>query len=321
MSTDGNAGLSLRLSLTDRCQLKCLYCVPGEGIVPCDESEMLTFEEIASFVSLLHSSFGLTKVRFTGGEPLLRQGVEQLIKMIAALGIPDLAMTTNGLALGRNAALLREAGLLRVNVSLDSLNSRTYRLLSRGGNLNTVMAGIRAAKRCGLSPVKVNMVVMRGVNDSEVCDFVEFGRSMNCEVRFLELMPIGEARRLHSAQFVPVEEIRQRLLEQYELVPLQSGGYGTSRRCEVVDKAGVKSIVGFVSPCSAPFCEGCRKLRLTAGSRLIGCLASEDGVDVRPLLRPQVDVKAVEAAVGNALGFKKSPHLFARRELMGSIGG
>ena len=320
-SHDGS--LMLRISVTDRCQLRCEYCMPEDGIALCRHEDMLSYEEIRDCVRVFHEWKGLRKVRITGGDPLVRRDIEVFVAMLAQLGIPDIAMTTNGQRLESFAAPLKSAGLQRVNVSLDSLNPETYRRLSRGGSLDRARAGIEAALRCGLRPVKLNMVVMRGVNDIEVGEMLAFALDSGCEIRFLELMPIGVAASLHAARFIASSEILARISAVYALSPLPFDPTSTARRFAVVDGQGRKGVAGFVSPCSDSFCQGCRRLRLTADGQLVGCLAGSKSIDIRALLREGSpgSLAALKNAVHSALGHKRSKPEFTRQLSIGAIGG
>ncbi len=277
--------LSLRVSVTDRCQLRCVYCMPEGGVPKLRRDEVLSFEEIVRFVGAVRWRFEVSKVRITGGEPLQRPGIVELVGMLAREGIRDLALTTNAQRLAEMAAELKRAGLRRVNVSLDSLDDATFRALTRGGRLRRTLEGIEAALRHGLGPVKVNAVVLRGCNDGEVVELARFGLRNGCQVRFLELMPIGCARPLFSEMFVPASEVRARLEESFSLEPLPCEAGGTSRDFLARDSRGRRGIVGLISAQTQPFCAGCARVRLTSTGRLISCLARGGGPNVRELLR------------------------------------
>jgi len=315
--------VSLRISVTDRCPLHCLYCRPPAGVRAAPRRAVLRFDEIVEFVGLVRSRWHVSKVHLTGGEPLVRRGVVELVARLAGLDIADLALTTNGQRLAGMAADLRGAGLRRVNVSLDSLDPGTYRGLSRGLHLERTLAGIDAARRSGLAPVKLNMVVLRGINDHEVGRIARFGLQRGCEVRFLEVMPIGAAAARHGEWFVPSEEVRERLAAVFRLEPLPAEDSASSRTFRAADGAGRAGLIGFISPCSRPFCSGCRRLRLTATGRLLGCLAQADGIDVRPFLRRRRprDRQPLLAAVREALRVKRRERRFADQQPMICIGG
>jgi len=320
--------LSLRVSVTDRCQLRCRYCMPFDGVTRTSRQEILTFEEIARFAGLVRERFGLTKVRLTGGEPLVRREVEKLVAMLAAERIPDLALTTNGQLLAEKAAALRRAGLRRVNVSLDSLDPATFRELTRGGELGKTIAGIEAALAAGLTPVRLNVTVLRGVNDGELLELARFGLRTGCEVRFIELMPIGEAAELFSEHFVSSADARESIAGTLSLRPAPYRQSESSRNYIAREASEREGVVGFISPGTAPFCSGCRRLRLTPTGRLLGCLAREEGVDIRPLLRGTAGASSsaknaamIEEAVRHALDLKRQEHAFAGQRPMAEIGG
>jgi len=303
--------------------MRCLYCRPGETS-PDEVSEgLLGFDEIVGFVRELKGHFGLAKVRITGGEPLMRDGLNELVRMLAREDIPDLALTTNGQQLAEQAEALRSAGLDRVNISLDSLDAATYRKLTRGGDLTRTLEGIDAARRMGFSPVKLNMVVLRGINDREVTDLARFGLERGCPVRFLEVMPIGVAAEHYDRWFVPAAEVAKRLSEAFELRPLPREPGASSRNVLARDGRGHTGILGFISPCSRPFCADCQRLRLTSTGMLLGCLARSEGVDIRPLLKEhpaESDGRLVQA-VGEAFRLKRGGRDFGDQKHMVSIGG
>jgi cyclic pyranopterin phosphate synthase len=316
-------GLSLRVSVTDRCQLRCSYCMPPAGIPACRHEDILSYEEITRFAQYLQAEFGLGKVRITGGDPLVRKEVSRLVRMLSGLRIPDLAMTTNGQLLEEHAQALKEAGLKRVNVSLDSLVPETFRRLSGGGSLDKSLRGIEAARRAGLCPVKLNMVVLRGVNDGEVRDLAAFALEHDCDVRFLELMPLGVAAENHAGQFVSSEETAARLATRFSLKPLAAGPGGTARNVRLRDPSGREGRAGFISPCSEPFCGGCRRLRLTAGGHLIGCLGRDSRISIKPFLRSgkAEPLEGLRPLVEQALAEKNLEHRFKPARMLGAVGG
>jgi len=315
--------VSLRLSVTDRCDLRCIYCLPPDGAMLATHDDVLRLEEIVEFVGIVQRRFGLTKVHLTGGEPLVRRGVVDLVRMLADADAPDLAMTTNGLNLREMALPLRQAGLGRINVSLDSLQAETYRTLTRGGDLGRVLDGIAAAGLVGFEPVKFNTVVLRGINDREVVSIARFGMERGCAVRFLELMPIGVAQAGYEDRFVSSAEVRAQMASAFELRALPPVPGGSSRNYRAIDADGRQGVIGFISPCTEPFCAGCRRLRLTATGRLLGCLAQAEGPQVRPLLptRMPEDEEHLVEAVEQALRLKRSARRFDGQRLMGGVGG
>jgi cyclic pyranopterin phosphate synthase len=243
--------------------------------------------------------------------------------MLAALGVADLALTTNGQRLAEMAGPLRQTGLNRVNISLDSLNSATFAAITHGGILENTLEGIAAARRAGLDPVKLNMVVMRGENDHEVADLVRFAAGHGCQMRFLELMPIGVAAAGFGDRFVSSAEVFERLACEFALTALPVDPRSTSRNFVAEDRQGRWTTIGFISPSSQPFCAGCRRLRLTATGVVLGCLARSTGIPIAPLLRsgPKLDAEALVAAVEEALGMKRLDGEFLQPRAMVGIGG
>lgn len=315
--------VSLRVSITDRCQHRCLYCMPPEGVPMRSHHEMLTFEEITQFVRIVKSHFGLSKVHITGGEPLIRPGVVDLVAALGAEDVGDLAMTTNGQALASVAGNLKQAGLRRITVSLDSLKPDVFLRLTHGGELSRTLKGIDAALEHGLAPLKLNVAVLRGINSDEIVDIARFGLTRKCHVRFLELMPIGPAVQRFDQWFVSSEEVRSELEKAFDLDRKPSQGGKTSVDFVATDRRGNKGLVGFISSYTSPFCDNCRRLRLTSAGQLIGCLALGRGPDVRDLLRlnsPACESQLVEA-ISVALGMKRKVRDFTTTKPMVSVGG
>ncbi len=315
--------LDVRLSVTDRCPLRCTYCLPRGDRVDYSPAPLLDTRQVRVLVGALHTRFTIRKIRFTGGEPLLRRDLEEVVQDVAATGIGDIALTTNGQLLASRAAGLREAGLHRVNVSLDSLRPEVFADITHGGNLDATMRGIRAAKDAGLAPIKLNMVVMRGINDCEVNDFLKFGLDTGCHVRFLELMPIGVARAEFRERFISSEEVRARLDADLAWLPMAGGAGSSSRDWKVVAANKRSTVCGFISPASHPFCEGCRRLRIGARGELLGCLARGSSLSLRGPL--------AEAAAGNdaplahcveqAFAMKRGPMFTEGADCMAAVGG
>ncbi len=312
--------LSLRISVTDRCQLRCVHCMPPEGVAKLPHEEILTFEEILYFVRVAKARFDLSKIHVTGGEPLVRANVVSLVRMLAGEGIPDLALTTNGQALAGKAAALRRAGLRRINISLPSLDEKTYATLTRGGALRRTLRGIARAQSVGLAPVKLNAVILRGWNDGEVERLAAFAVESGCTMRFLELMPIGCARPLAADRFVPAAEIRRRLEGAFALTPLACEPGRSSRDFMVEDRRGRRGIVGFVSSETEPFCVGCARLRLTSTGEVIGCLSRGRGISIRRFLRSSQDER-VAAAIRRVVADKGRRPDFRTRRPMVAVGG
>ncbi|MCL6430836.1 MAG: GTP 3',8-cyclase MoaA [Anaerolineae bacterium] len=296
----------LRISVTDRCNLRCIYCMPEEGVPQLEHEQILSYEEIARLARVI-VGLGLSKLRITGGEPLVRKGLERLIELLAAIpGVEDLSMTTNGILLAGMADRLAGAGLRRVNISLDSLRPDRFQAMTRRGRLEDVLEGIAAAERAGLRPVKINVVVIRGLNDDETLDFAARTVSPGWNVRFIEVMPLAPDPRWASDGYVPSEEIRQRIEAHFgRLRAVDGQGAGPARYYQI---DGASGTIGFISPISEHFCFRCNRLRLTADGQLLPCLMSEQGVDVRSALRSGASDEALRALVVQAIGAKPSGH-------------
>ncbi|NIA22343.1 MAG: radical SAM protein, partial [Anaerolineaceae bacterium] len=249
--------------------MRCVYCMPPEGIEKIQRRDILSFKEVVRFVRVVRSRFAVSKVHITGGEPLARSGIVDLLAKLVDLGLEDLALTTNGQLLADLAPDLKRAGLQRVNLSLDSLDEGTYRTITRNGHLPPVLKGLEAALRHGLSPVKLNTVVLAGLNDHEVVDMVRFAIAHGCQIRFLELMPIGCAASACDGLFVSNRILRNRIEDVLSLRPLPRQPGASSRNFLAVDRRGRQTVVGFISPNSEPFCGDCNRLRLTSEGRLI----------------------------------------------------
>lgn len=289
----------LRISVTDRCNLRCRYCMPPEGILKKEHAAMLTLEETFEVVRAC-TALGIDKVRLTGGEPLVRKGIAGLIERIVGLSaVRDIALTTNGSLLGTHAYALKQAGLNRVNISLDTLDEEKYRHITRGGELKDALAGLEAARRAGLTPIRLNTVLIGGFNEDEAADFLRLTIDGELDVRFIELMPVGQAGDWAKAHFVPNSRV---LAEHPELIPLQSGDESSPARYYRLP--GAKGRVGFINPVSRQFCSCCNRIRLTADGKLKPCLHSDREIDVMAVLRhakPEerepLLMQAVQAAV------------------------
>jgi GTP 3',8-cyclase len=318
--------LVVRLSVTPRCQLRCTYCLPEE---PRDcvhgGGRELPLRDLVRLVAALHDRYRVRRVRFTGGEPLLRSDLPDLIEAVAALGIPELALTTNGQLLGSKVAELRRRGLQRVNISLDSLDPLRFAAISRGGELARTLDGILAAQAAGLNPVKLNVVVLRGQNDGEVGDLLNFALRIGCHVRFLELMPVGVAAGQWATNWVGQEEIRARL-DQPGLAwtELPWAPQETSRDWRVRDASGCETLCGFISAVTQPFCASCRRVRITADGRLHGCLACNASHDLRPVLEAPTSVEAearLHSILETAFDEKRTGSFSEAVESMCTVGG
>ena len=316
--------VSLRISVTDRCQLRCLYCMPSEGVPKLNHEDILSFEEILRFVRVVKSRFGLSKVHITGGEPLIRPGIVDFVGMLAAEGIADLAMTTNAQELGRLAGPLKKAGLHRLNVSLDSLKDQSFAVLTRVGKVQPVLEGIQAALDAGLGPVKINTVVLRGHNDGEVLDLARWAIDHGCHIRFLELMPIGYIKDDFEKLFVSAMEIRSSLEKSFVLKSQDYRPGGSSRYFLATDDSNERrGMIGFITPQSEPFCGGCRRLRLTSTGTLISCLARGTGLDTTAMLgdESQSAKKLLGDILATELDSKSARYGFDTGRAMVSVGG
>jgi cyclic pyranopterin phosphate synthase len=297
----------LRISVTDRCDLRCVYCMPESGVSLVPMTDMLTYEEIAA-VAAAAMALGVRRFRLTGGEPLARKGLATLVRLLAGLGPDDLALTTNGLRLAESAADLKAAGLVRVTISLDTLRRDRFETITRRTGFDRIFAGLDAARAAGLDPVKVNTVVIRGVNDDEVLDFVRFAEKERVEVRFIELMPTSglspECKELGSwrpALFVKGEEVRARVAEAFGRLERVPGADGVA----AISLLNGTTRLGFITPVSEPFCRGCGRLRLGPDGRLRVCLFDRGGFDLRRALREgQAGPAEIEAMLGAALATK-----------------
>ncbi len=316
----------LRISVTDKCNLKCFYCRPDNTeFVPHDE--ILRYEEITKIVKAM-TKYGLRKVRITGGEPLVRPELDKLVKMLRDIKeIQDISMTTNGITLSKHAEKLRKAGLDRLNISIDSLKPELFYQITKG-RLEDVLEGIRVSKELGFEPIKVNAVVVKGLNEDEALDFVEFGKEYGVEVRFIEMMPIGAEQIQWSSDLVqPLEKIKRKIEEKYgKLIPAISIGSGAARVYKI-PSLGTK--VGFITPISNPFCDGCSKLRLTAEGHIKLCLRTDDEIDIKDVVRNGTEKDLdrfiqkvlIEKELSNAK-IQKSGYAFSDcRRIMTSIGG
>lgn len=300
----------LRISVTDRCNLRCVYCMPPDGIQLLNHQDILSFEEILRIVRAA-AGMGIHKIRLTGGEPLARLGLPELVRMIAQVPeIDDISMTTNAHALPTYAGELAEAGLDRVNISLDSLKPERFHMISRVGDLDRVWAGVRAAEEAGLKPVKLNVVVLRGFNDDEVVDIARLTLESERHVRFIEVMPLGHNELWAADGFISVKEIRERI--ESALGPLQQVGKddlvvgnGPARYWRI---PGARGTIGFISPVSEHFCAGCNRLRLTADGRLRPCLLSDLEIDLRRPLRSGISDEELVSLIKEAVRRKPDGH-------------
>ena len=290
IDTYGRVHRDLRISVTDRCNFRCQYCMPEEGMEWTPREELLTFEEIERLASLLVNQFGIESIRLTGGEPTVRANLSKLIEKLAKLNV-DLSLTTNGATLPLIAGELYDAGLDRINISLDTLDRKRFESLTRRDNLKQVLHGIETAKSVGFDPVKINMVVMKGVNDDEVLDFVSYGRENGLVVRFIEFMPLDADETWAESKVMPQNEILELISSKYDLEPL-SRGSSPAARWKFVDGPGE---IGIIATVSEAFCDACDRIRLTADGKFRNCLFAIQEYDVRKLLRENAgDEKIIE---------------------------
>jgi GTP 3',8-cyclase len=280
----GRVATDLRVSVTDRCNLRCTYCMPAEGLDWLPKPELLTFEEMTRLVAIA-VSLGVTDVRLTGGEPLLRRGLPDLVAMLAAIEPrPRIAMTTNGLGLDRLAAPLAAAGLDRVNISLDTIDREAFAALTRRDRLHDVVAGLAAAAAAGLAPVKVNAVAMRGVNDEQVADLLAWCLERGYELRFIEQMPLDAQHGWDRSVMVTAEEILERLSARFDLEAEPDRERGSAPAQTWLVNGG-PARVGVIASVSRPFCGSCDRMRLTADGQLRSCLFARTESDLRAPLR------------------------------------
>jgi cyclic pyranopterin phosphate synthase len=275
---------SLRVSVTDRCNMRCRYCMPEDEYVWLPRSSILSFEELDRLIGIL-VGLGVRRVRLTGGEPLLRRDLPSLVTMLAARpALGEIALTTNGLLLARGAAELRKAGLTRVTVSLDTLRPERLQAFARSSRLDDVLDGIAVAVMAGFSSVKLNVVVIRGFNDDELCDLIDFGRSRGVEVRFIEYMDVGGATGWQLTDVVSRREILERLAQRYgsiEALAENGAGSAPADRFRLTDG----TVFGIIASTTEPFCRTCDRARLTADGHLLLCLYADSGLDLRTPLR------------------------------------
>ncbi|HET6551597.1 MAG TPA: GTP 3',8-cyclase MoaA, partial [Solirubrobacter sp.] len=296
----------VRISVTDRCNFRCQYCMPAEGLPWLDRDELLTYEEIARLVALL-SSMGVHDVRLTGGEPLARRELWRLVELLSAdENVHDLSLTTNGYMLARQVGKLVKAGLRRVNVSLDALAPDRFFQLTRRDSLQQVLEGLAAAEEHPeLRPIKVNVVALKDFTEDEVVRFAEFARKHPYEVRFIEFMPLDADRTWSRDRVLPNAEVRRLIHAAYPLKDLGRDRHGTARRWEFADGQGS---IGFISPVSEPFCADCNRIRVTAEGKLRTCLFSMTETDLRTPLRAGASDDELEAIVRDAVWRKELKH-------------
>jgi cyclic pyranopterin phosphate synthase len=295
----------LRISVTDRCNLRCTYCMPEDGMTFLPRSTVLSFDEIVR-VAAVARSLGVSSIRLTGGEPLVRRGLPGLVGRLAALGFEDLALTTNGMLLAEQADALSEAGLHRVNISCDSLRPERFAAIRRRGDLSTVLAAMDVAETAGLTPLKVNVVLLRGQNDDEILDFADFARETGRVIRFIEFMPLDAQGQWDRGQLVPGQEVFDHISAAWPLAPADDPqGPAPAERFRFVDGKGE---IGLISSVTQPFCGTCNRLRLTAEGSVRNCLFSDDEHELRDLLRNEGTDGDIEFHLRAAVWGKQPGH-------------
>ncbi|MCP3869955.1 MAG: GTP 3',8-cyclase MoaA [Gammaproteobacteria bacterium] len=299
----------LRLSVTDRCDFRCFYCIP-KGFKGFTESDnRLSMEEFVRLIRLF-SELGVDKIRLTGGEPLVRSDIVDMVTRIGALpGVEDLSMSTNASQLASCAKQLKDAGISRINVSLDSLNPELFHQITQG-NLDRVIAGLLAARDAGIHPIKINMVVMKDRNLGEVGDMVDFCLENRFTLRFIETMPVGAAGQSARDSYISLDAVRQTLEQRFDLEPARMKGAGPAKYFKV---KGKRLKIGFITPMSQHFCESCNRVRLSSEGTLYLCLGQQDKLEMRPLLRQGATDNEIKQAVIESIRRKPEKHEFNSR--------
>ncbi len=296
----------LRLSVTDRCDLRCFYCIPKGFKDFSEPEERISLDQYIRLVRIF-SELGVSKVRLTGGEPLVRADLPEMVQGIGALPlIEDISLSTNATRLARHAQVLKDSGVSRINVSLDTLNPETFTAITQG-DLSQVLQGLQAAKQVGFRPIKINMVVMRDINLHEVGDMVEYCLANRFTLRFIETMPVGAAGQEASDRYVSLDEIRESLEQRYEMEPARMKGSGPAQYLKLVGK---RLKIGFITPMSQHFCETCNRVRLSAEGTLYLCLGQSDKLELRPLLRQGLSDDELKAVIVDAIHNKPRRHEF-----------
>jgi GTP 3',8-cyclase len=301
----GRAITDLRISVTDRCNFRCVYCRSADPENYRDHDEILTWPEF-DHLARVFVGLGIRKVRVTGGEPLVRDGVEDFVRRLAALGVEDLSITTNGHLLADRIDGLIAAGLRRVNISLDSLNPAKFERITRTKSFGAVMRGIEAAQASPLAPAKVNAVLVRGTNDDEVEAFAEFARERGLVMRFIEFMPLDADRHWNRELVVPAAEIYRRIHARWPLVQIPHERSETARKYRFAD--GAPGEIGLIAPVTQPFCGHCSRIRLTADGKLRTCLFSKDDHDLRALLREGAGDEELSHYIRSVVNEKEEGH-------------
>jgi GTP 3',8-cyclase len=296
----------LRVSITDRCNLRCIYCMPKEGLSLIGHDDILRYEEILRVVKET-VKMGISKVRITGGEPLVRRGVVDFFRSLKSIEeLDDISLTTNGVLLGRYAEHLVQAGMKRINISLDSLKSERYASITRGGDLQAVLQGIEAVHALGMAPIKINVVVVKGFNDDEVLDFARLTCEKPYQIRFIELMPLGSSHVHNAGKFLSNEIVRKQIESVYGLSPIN--GNNRDGPARLYRLAGGPGTIGFISPVSHHFCNTCNRLRLTADGHLRACLLSDVETNLKEPLRAGCSDLELHQLIKTTLDLKPLSH-------------
>ncbi|MEJ1298834.1 MAG: GTP 3',8-cyclase MoaA [Candidatus Sedimenticola sp. (ex Thyasira tokunagai)] len=296
----------LRISVTDRCDLRCFYCIP-KGFKGFTENEnRLSLDEFLRLIRIF-SELGVSKLRLTGGEPLVRKDIGEMVRGIAALpGVEDFSMSTNASNLAEHAQMLKESGIGRINVSLDTLKPDVFKEITQG-DLTKVIDGLMAAKAADLHPIKINMVVMKDLNFDEIGDMVDFCLEHRFTLRFIETMPVGAGGQSAKDHYVSLDDVRKKLEERFELEPARMTGAGPAKYLKVVGK---RLKIGFITPMSQHFCEDCNRVRLSSEGTLYLCLGQNDKLEFRPLLRQNLSDDELKEAILEAIKRKPEKHEF-----------
>ncbi|MCL5022322.1 MAG: GTP 3',8-cyclase MoaA [Nitrospirae bacterium] len=301
----------LRISITDRCNLRCIYCMPASGVRPLEHKEILTYEEVLRVVRVA-ATLGVRKIRLTGGEPLTRKNLTYLVASLKKIaGIEDMSLTTNGILLEKYARELADAGLDRVNVSLDSLRPDRFREMTRGGEISAVLRGIEAAEKAGLMPIKINMVPIRGLNGDEIEEFARMTLDTAYHVRFIEFMPIGAKDFWSDKRYISTNETKALVEKIGPLSPVRLRRNGPARYFRFDSAPGV---IGFISALTHHFCGDCNRLRITADGKLRPCLFSETEIDLKPALRGSSSEEEIERLLRLSMEVKPEGHTINRSE-------
>ncbi len=301
----GRVAKDLRVSLTDRCNLRCSYCMPAEGLEWLPDDQTLTDDEIVRLITIAVRRLGITEVRFTGGEPLVRRGLVDIVRRTHDLGV-ETSLTTNALGLSRMASALREAGLDRINVSLDSVRPETFNAITRRDRLQDVIAGLEAARAAGLSPLKINAVLLRGTNDEQAGELLQWALDHAYDLRFIEQMPLDAQHGWSRAEMITADEIFERLSADFTLTP--HGQPRGSDPAELFDVDGGPATVGIIASVTRPFCGDCDRVRLTADGQIRNCLFAREESDLRTAMRAGATDDDLAARWVTAMAGKRAGH-------------